>query len=376
VEIKASLDNQPPVRTGSAQSRDEASKPADGRSGPADGVHNGCADVTAASATDRVCLKQDEIDQIRQEYLDMPGRKLELVPRRSFIDQTQYEQAGDLSVPWGDLNRTSRRDGRPYDYILIADALKSGLQKWQKLLGARKLTINSGFRNPFKQRVVNRRGGRDGAPGSMHQYGRAVDVRASMRQDPRDWVQVAWAALDAGADYVETAPEGGASHVHADWRYDGHGPPLTVKLEIAGRVVDADGQPVPAVQVLGSSDAAPGRSGMPPWEGPDAEGRFVLRTVWHPGTAYRLRVRGEAGTATQVVTVPEGACGLVHLETELVLIVEPARIALARRSPLLASRGSWRRWPAARRRRRRGELWASHIASRGRRSAQGRAASS
>ena len=160
----------------------------------------------------------------------------------------------------------------------------------------------------------------------MHQYGRAVDVRASLRQDPRDWIQVAWAALDAGADYVETAPEGGWSHVHADWRRDGQGPPLTVKLEISGRVVDADGQPVPAAQILGSSDAAGGRAGMPPWEGPDDEGRFVLRTVWRPGKPYRLRALGEVGTATQIVTVPEGASGLVHLETELVLTPEPLRI--------------------------------------------------
>jgi hypothetical protein len=40
----------------------------------------------------RVRLQQDEIDQIRQEYLDMPGRKLALVPRSAFIDRAAYEQ--------------------------------------------------------------------------------------------------------------------------------------------------------------------------------------------------------------------------------------------------------------------------------------------
>jgi hypothetical protein len=343
VEITAALEEQ---ASGAEPGRDEkpqasdpgASRVGEARTGPGAG--------TEPPTRDRVCLKQDEIDQIRQEYLDMPGRKLDKVPRRAFIDRSAYEKLEGLSVPWPDLNRTSRRDGGAYRYILFADALRDGLRKWQELLGPRKLTINSGFRNPFKQSVTNGRRGREGASGSMHQYGRAVDVRASLRQDPRDWVQVAWAALDAGADYVETAPEGGWSHVHADWRHDGQGPSLTVKLEITGRVVDLEGQPVTAAQILGSSDAAGGRAGMPPWEGLDEEGRFVLRTVWRPGKPYRLRAMGETGTASQLVTVPEGATGLVHLETELVLAPDPVRIALAQRTAGLASRGghaSWRR---------------------------------
>src|SRR5262249_19452861 len=159
----------------------------------------------------------------------------------------------------------------------------------------------SGFRNPLKQLVTNSRGGRDGAPGSMHQYGRAVDVGASLRRDFRDWVQVAWAALDAGADYVETAAEGGWNHVHADWRNNGQGPPLTVKLEITGRVVDDEGNPAPAARVLGSTDAVAGMPGMPAWEGPDSEGRFTLRTIWHPGRPYRLRATTDESAATVAV---------------------------------------------------------------------------
>ena len=293
---------------------------------------------------DRVWLQQDEIDQLRQEYLDLPGRKVDLAPRCSFIDRAAYERAGELSIPWPDLNRTRRRDGGAYDYILLSDALRDGLRRWQELLGARGLTINSGFRNPFKQCLTNGRRGREGAPGSMHQYGRAVDVRASLRQDFRDWLQVAWAALDAGADYVETAPEGGWSHVHADWRRDGQGPPLTVRLEIAGRLVDPEGHPVSAARVLGTSDAAGGTAGMPAWEGPDADGHFVLRTVWRPGRPYRLRAHTGHGGATQLVQVPEGATGLVHLETELVLAPNLLRAALWHRSFRLASRGGRSFW--------------------------------
>jgi hypothetical protein len=305
--------------------------------------------------TDRVWLQQDEIDQLRQEYLDLPGRKLDLVPRREFIDRTAYERAGDEStaagaIPWTELNRTERRGGGAYDYILFTDALRNGLRRWQELLGSRALTINSGFRNPFKQSITNGRWGREGAPGSMHQYGRAVDVRASLRQDFRDWVRVAWAALDAGADYVETAPEGGGSHVHADWRHDGQGPPLTVKLEITGRVVDPEGQPVPTARVLGSSDAAGGTAGMPAWEGPDADGQFVLRTVWRPGRPYRLRARTEQSSGTQLLTIPEGATGLVHLETELIVAPDAFRTALLRRPFRLASRGLWRHRRYTRRR--------------------------
>ncbi len=139
---------------------------------------------------------------------------------------------------------------------------------------------------------------------------------------------------------METAPEGGWSHVHADWRHDGQGPPLTVKLEIAGRVLDPDGQPVPQARVPGISDSAGGTAGMPAWEGPDTDGRFLLRTVWRTGRTYRLRAQTEQGTASTVVTVPEGAAGLVRLETDLVLAPDPIRAALSRRNPVrLSSRG-------------------------------------
>jgi hypothetical protein len=336
-----------------------------GASGEAQRPPNPKSKIQNPKLHDRVWLRQDEIDQLRQEYLDLPGRKLDLVPRREFVDRAAYERSGDVSpqepapdrdaesgedrvseaslrIPWAELNRTQRRGGGVYRYILFTDALRDGLRRWQELLGSRVLSINSGFRNPFKQSITNGRRGHEGAPGSMHQYGRAVDARASLRQDFRDWIRVAWAALDAGADYVETAPEGGWSHVHADWRRDGQGPPLTVKLEIAGRVVDPEGQPVPAAHVLGTSDAAGGTAGMPAWEGPDADGQFTLRTVWRPGRPYRLRARTEQSAGTQLLTVPEGATGLVHLETELVLTPDAFRTALLHRPFHLASRGYWR----------------------------------
>jgi hypothetical protein len=292
----------------------------------------------APCLAERVRIQQDELDQLRQEYLDLPGRKVALAPRRAFIDRSAYEQSGALSIPWPELNRTKRPGGGEYGYILCTDALREGLRRWQEQLGPRTLSITSGFRNPFKQRITNR-----GAPGSMHQYGRAVDVQASLKKDFRDWVQVAWAALDAGADYVETAPEGGSSHVHADWRSDGQGPPLTVKLQITGRVVDEAGNPVPAAKVLGISDAAGGMPGMPAWEGPDEDGRFLLRTIWRTGKPYRLRAATEEGSGTAVVAVPEGATGQVSLDTDLVLIPDTVREALARRQSLrLASRGGSR----------------------------------
>jgi hypothetical protein len=312
--------------------------------------------IQIPKSVDRVRLQQDEVDQLRQEYLDMPGRKVDLAPRSDFVNQATCEQRlGELAIPWPEMNRTARRDGGAYCYIMLSEALCEGLRRWNEQLGSRGLTITSGYRNPFKQSITNRRrGGREGAPGSLHQYGRAVDVQASLRRDFRDWVQVAWAALDAGADYVETAPEGGWNHVHADWRHEGQGPPLTVKLEIAGRVVNAEGQAVPAARVVGVSDAAGGLSGMPAWEGPDEDGHFVLRTVWHPGRPYRVRASAETGAAAQAVSVPEGATGLVRLETDLVLTPDLIRTALEHRRTLrLASRGSRRGLYVQRRRARR-----------------------
>jgi hypothetical protein len=301
----------------------------------------------APRAAERVRIQQDEIDQLRQEYLDLPGRKVGLVPRHAFIDRSAYEQSGALSIPWPELNRTRRPGGGEYGFILFTDALREGLRRWQEALAPRPLTITSGFRNPHKQRITNGR-----ASGSMHQYGRAVDVQASIKKDYRDWVQVAWAALDAGADYVETAPEGGWNHVHADWRNDGQGPPLTVKVEITGRVVDGEGNPAPAARVLGASDAAGGLPGMPAWEGPDENGRFLLRTAWRTGRAYRLRAATGQSSGTVVVTIPESASGLVTLETELVLTPDTVRQALAKRRALrIASRGGrYRRASSYRRR--------------------------
>jgi hypothetical protein len=310
-------------------------------------ISDGKESRSTARVVERVRIQQDEIDQLRQEYLDLPGRKVGLVPRSAFIDRSAYEQSGELRFPWPELNRTARPGGGEYGVILFTDALREGLRRWQEQLGPRALAITSGFRNPFKQRTTNR-----SAPGSMHQYGRAVDVQASLKKDFRDWVRVAWAALDAGADYVETAPEGGWNHVHADWRNDGQGPPLTVKLEITGRVIDETGNPVPTATLLGSSDAAGGLPGMPAWEGPDADGRFLLRTVWRVGKPYRLRASTDQSSGTSVVTVPDGASGPVRLEADLVLTPDAVRQALAKRRALrVASRGGrYRRGSPQRRR--------------------------
>jgi hypothetical protein len=129
---------------------------------------------------------------------------------------------------------------------------------------------------------------------------------------------VAWAAIDAGADYVETIPEGAWHHVHADWRRGGQGPPDTVKLRITGRITDAAGSPVPGATVLGVSDAVGKFRGMPAWQLPDADGRFELRTVWHPGKKYQVLLQAGKRRQTLAFTVPEGSGVLVEKELNVV----------------------------------------------------------
>jgi hypothetical protein len=203
------------------------------------------------------------------------------------------------------------------------------MRRWQELLGGRELLITSGYRNPYKQAITSRRRGGEAAPAGMHQSGKAVDVQANVTKDFRDWVTVAWAAIDAAADYVETIPEGAWHHVHADWRREGQGPADTVKLSITGQVTNSAGAPLPGATILGISDAASGFRGMPAWRVPDIEGRFELRTVWHPGRKYVVRVAYGRHVQSFAFTVPEGSGPLVEKELNVVLPGAP----VAQRAP-------------------------------------------
>jgi hypothetical protein len=281
--------------------------------------------ASGGTAWDAVTIRQDEIDQIRQEYVDFPRRSLDRAPRQAFVDRDQYEQEFPNALPWSALNKTRSRAGESYRFILLDPAVVEGMRRWQELLGGRELLITSGYRNPYKQAITSRRGGVEAAPAGMHQYGKAVDVQANVTKDFRDWVTVAWTAIDAGADYVETIPEGAWHHVHADWRREGQGPADTVKLAITGQVTDAAGSPLSGATILGVSDATGGFRGMPAWRAPDAEGRFELRTVWHPGRKYVVRVQSGRHVQSFAFTVPEGSGSLV--EKELNVSVPGAPVA-------------------------------------------------
>jgi hypothetical protein len=53
---------------------------------------------------------------------------------------------------------------------------------------------------------------------------------------------------------------------------------------------------------------------MPTWRAPDAEGRFELRTVWHPGRKYTVRVQFGRHVQSFAFTVPEGSGPLFEKE--------------------------------------------------------------
>jgi hypothetical protein len=227
---------------------------------------------------------QDEVDQIRQEYIDLARRR---VPERGeFLNAASFAARYGARYPWlrfehlnWSVNPTTRER---FSYALIRPELVVGLDRMRRVSGS--VTINSGYRNPTRQVEVH-------APvrESLHQYGYAADLAvppAAGRSWPNetDWRQLAEVACGAHAKWVEpltsSSPNGPGCHVHVDYR---PGPVSSAPVRLRGEVVAAaTGRPVAgALVVLG---------GMPAQT--DARGFFVLRNVMSGGR-YPVEVRAD-----------------------------------------------------------------------------------
>jgi len=241
---------------------------------------------------DHAIVTQDELDQLRQEYVDLSR---EGVPDRSaFLDEVAFtEKYGRRfpTLPFSRLNTSQNRaaGGRPYRWIMITEALLECLARVERLVD-RPLRLTSVYRNPVKQEIVN-----DPVDESHHQYGRAADLYvwpnwASPRDGrtvatPADWLLLANAAWRAGADWIEpmtlTHVNTDHCHLHLDVRRSGE---RSQPVGVRGVVRSRSGRPVVGARVK--------VAGMTTLTG--ADGRFFLQHLLTPGE-YPL-----------VVTLPNG----------------------------------------------------------------------
>jgi hypothetical protein len=240
--------------------------------------------VDGQEYTARETIVQDEIDQLRQEYVDLGRRE---VPERSqFLDAAAFAARFGRRYPWlhfEDLNWSVNPTTRlRYSFAIIQPELVEGLDRVRRLYGS--VTINSGYRNPTRQVEVH-------APvrESLHQYGYAADlavIPVGGRALPNevDWRRLAEVACGARAKWVEpltsSAPNSPGCHVHLDYR---PGPVSSAPMGVRGQVVAAEtGKPVAGALVL--------LGGMPCRT--DADGVFAIRNVLSGGP-YPVEVRAD-----------------------------------------------------------------------------------
>jgi hypothetical protein len=225
--------------------------------------------------TARETIVQDEIDQLRQEYIDLDRRA---VPDRAeFLDAATFASRFGHAYPWlhfEDLNWSVNPTTRlRFAYAIIRPELVQGLDHVRRAYGS--VVINSGYRNPVRQVEVHAP-----APESLHQYGYAADLAvtpAGGRPLPNevDWRRLAEVACGAAAKWVEplaaSAPNSPGCHVHLDYR---PGPVSSAPVHLRGQVVSAaTGKPVAGALVL--LGAMPART--------DANGFFGIRNVLSGG---------------------------------------------------------------------------------------------
>lgn len=277
--------------------------------------------VKGKEYTARETVVEDEVDQLRQEYIDLVRRQ---VPDRSeFMDAAAFAARYGRRYPWlrfEDLNWSVNPATRlRYAYAIIQPELVQGLEQVRRLYGG--VIINSGYRNPVHQVEVH-------APvrESLHQYGYAADLAVTPgpgRGLPNevDWRRLAEAACSARAKWVEplasSAPNSPGCHVHLDYR---PGPVSSAPVRLRGQVVEAEtGKPLPDALVL--LGAMPART--------DANGFFGLRNVLSGGL-HPVEVRAD-GFEALVQPVPLAAWGTASVRLAMRKESQPAvRVDIAR----------------------------------------------
>lgn len=154
----------------------------------------------------RIIITQDEINQIRQEYIDLEKK---VTPgRSSFVNASSYINPGNFS--FRDIN-----DGT---YLYAIFSIAQHLQNIRNIVNL-PMKVISGYRNPVKNVQVK------GKEESRHMYGIAADITndqdyngdgTHVYKDYNDWFALAKEAWKERATYVEPYKDSG-SWVHMDW---------------------------------------------------------------------------------------------------------------------------------------------------------------
>jgi hypothetical protein len=151
--------------------------------------------VTANKGQDQTTIVQDEIDKIRQQYIDMSKNRTPV--RHEFIDSGQ-SSAGHFTFA-----EIRSNDGAPWAVFSIFEDLET----WRSNYGG-SLTITRGYSTPRYNATIP-----GAATNSQHIYGTATDVLSNHAT----WGDLKQAAKDAGA-CTEPLQISTYSHVHGDWR--------------------------------------------------------------------------------------------------------------------------------------------------------------
>jgi len=147
-----------------------------------------------------VTITQDEIDQCRQEYIDMNKAR---VPERGEFSNS----GGTEHFTFDELNSGH------YSWGIITDALYTGLEATRTNY-SHPMDVSSGYRNPIHNADEG------GVPESRHIYGLAADIyvrdlNGNGDIERSEWDVLADAAEAAGA-WVEPWEDTG-TWVHMDW---------------------------------------------------------------------------------------------------------------------------------------------------------------
>jgi hypothetical protein len=164
---------------------------------------------------DSVTITQDELDELRQEYVDVMingqiAPNLFPLPSRG-----QFCQATNVSCSSEHFSYAELTVNDTYSWAIITPALLNGLEAVRALYG-KQMLITSGYRTPAHNKQVG------GVVDSTHIRGLAADIAAS---NCTQWNALADAAKAAGA-WVEgycNSP----THVHMDWGPNAPGGPKT-----------------------------------------------------------------------------------------------------------------------------------------------------
>jgi hypothetical protein len=163
---------------------------------------------------DSVTITQDELDELRQEYVDITingqiAPNLFPLPSRN-----QFCHSNNLVCSSAHFSYDELTVNDTYSWAIITPALLNGLEAVRNAY-QEPMTITSGYRTPVHNKQVG------GVVDSTHIQGLAVDVAATCP----GWDQLAQDARNAGA-WVEGYCDG-KTHVHMDWGENAPGGPKT-----------------------------------------------------------------------------------------------------------------------------------------------------